>query len=96
MDGDIRSNILNVDGGWVPEDEIGIHVEEQHDVDKEEQVGSDDELEVMLQTPPITSSPKKASTSIWSSRMENHLIHLETDVCQIRKTQSHIRDENAR
>jgi hypothetical protein len=28
MDGDIRSNILNVDGGWVPEDEIGIHVEE--------------------------------------------------------------------
>jgi len=28
VDGDIRSNILNVDGGWVPKDQIGIYVEE--------------------------------------------------------------------
>lgn len=42
----------------------------------------------MFGTPPSAFSPKKATTSTWTSRMEDHLIHLETDVLYIRDTQS--------
>jgi hypothetical protein len=60
---------------------------------EEEHVGSDDEREVMFETPPKASLPKKAFTSTWWSRVENHLTQLEMEVCQMRATQTKIAND---
>jgi hypothetical protein len=60
---------------------------------EEEHVGSDDVREVMFETPPTASLPKKAFTSTWWSRVENHLTQLEMEVCQMRATQTKIAND---
>lgn len=65
--------LLNENNAWVSKDQLGIPVEEEHDMKDKELVGSDNEFEVMFEIRPMTSLPKKASTSLWSSRMEIYL-----------------------
>jgi len=57
--------LLNDYGVWVSRDQIGVHVEEE-----QQHGGSDNEFEIMFETPPMISSFKKVGTSTWKSRVK--------------------------
>jgi hypothetical protein len=84
--------ILNEDGVWVLKDQIRIHTKEEHDVEEEEHVGSNDVLAAMFETPPTAFLLEKAFTSTWLSRMKIRLMHIKIHMRQIRETESHMRD----
>lgn len=46
--------VLNEDGAWVSKDHIRVHAKEEHDEEKEHNVGRIEEIKAMFETTPLS------------------------------------------